>query len=83
MRGLLMGRIAQACRWRRGAPHCRLFEECGKAVLYANSPETYLPLLKSAPNDGALVDMEQNAFGVTHPRSARACAKAGGCPPPR
>jgi HD-like signal output (HDOD) protein len=79
MRGMLMGRIAQALSMEAWSAHTAgLFEECGKAVLYAHSPEQYLPLLKAAPNDGALVEMEQNAFGVGHPEvGARLCESWG------
>jgi HD-like signal output (HDOD) protein len=79
MRGMLMGRIAQALSMEAWSAHTAgLFEECGKAVLYAHSPEQYLPLLKAAPNDGALVEMEQNAFGVGHPDvGARLCESWG------
>ena len=79
MRGMLMGRIAQALSMEAWSAHTAgLFEECGKAVLYAHSPEQYLPLLKAAPNDGALIEMEQNAFGVGHPEiGARLCESWG------
>jgi HD-like signal output (HDOD) protein len=75
MRGLLMGRLAQALSMEAWSAHTAgLFEECGKAVLYANAPDAYLPLLRSAPNDAALVELEQNAFGIDHAEiGARLC----------
>lgn len=79
MRGMLMGRMAQALSMEAWSAHTAgLFEECGKAVLYANSPDVYLPLLKNASNDGMLVEIEQKAFGVDHAEvGARLCESWG------
>ena len=79
MRGLLMGRMAQALSMEAWSAHTAgLFEECGKAVLYSNAAEQYLPILRSAPNDGALVQQEQAAFGVDHAElGARLCESWG------
>lgn len=68
VRGLLMGRIAQAlCIDPWVAHSAGLFEECGKAVLYRHAPMEYPLLLREAATDeSALLLMESRAFGVTH-----------------
>ena len=49
IRGLLMGRLAQALSMEAWSAHTAgLFEECGKAVLYRHSPEKYAPMLAAA-----------------------------------
>lgn len=66
-RGLLMGRIGQALGVDPWAAHSAgLFEECGKAVLFRHAPDTYRPLLASAPDDEELLLLEQDAFGIGH-----------------
>jgi HD-like signal output (HDOD) protein len=82
LRGVLMGRMAQALSMEAWSAHTAgLFEECGKAVLYAYAPIVYLPLLKSAPNDGALVELEQNAFGIDHAEVGARLCTSWGLPP--
>ena len=67
IRGLLMGRLAQALSMEAwGAHTAGLFEECGKAVLYRHSPEKYAPMLAAARSDAELVEMERAAFGCGH-----------------
>jgi len=67
IRGLLMGRLAQALSMEAWSAHTAgLFEECGKAVLYRHAPDIYAPMLAGAPSDVALVELEQKAFGCSH-----------------
>src|SRR3954462_10303611 len=63
LRGLLMGRLAQALSMEAwGAHTAGLFEECGKAVLYRHDPARYAPMLSAATDDAALVELERDAF---------------------
>jgi HD-like signal output (HDOD) protein len=75
VRGLLMGRLAQALSmepW--GAHTAGLFEECGKAVLYANAPDSYPAMLSAAADDAALVEREREVFEIDHAEAgARLC----------
>lgn len=68
VRGLLMGRIAQAlCIDPWVAHSAGLFEECGKAVLYRHAPMEYPLLLREAAADeSALLLLESRTFRVTH-----------------
>jgi HD-like signal output (HDOD) protein len=67
IRGLLMGRLAQALSMEAwGAHTAGLFEECGKAVLYRHAPEIYAPMLAGASDDLALRELERKAFGCGH-----------------
>jgi len=67
IRGLLMGRLAQALSMEAwGAHTAGLFEECGKAVLYRHAPEKYAPMLAEAADDAALIELERKAFGCGH-----------------
>ena len=67
VRGLLMGRLAQALSMEAWSAHTAgLFEECGKAVLYRHAPEKYAPMLASARDDVHLVELERAAFGCGH-----------------
>ncbi len=80
LRGLLMGRLAQALSMEAwGAHTAGLFEECGKAVLYAHAPESYPALLRNAgADDTALVDLERRTFETDHAEvGARLCEKWG------
>lgn len=79
MRGVLMGRIAQALSMEAWSAHTAgLFEECGKAALYAYDPAAYGAMLKAAPNDAALVELEQRAWGIDHAEiGARLCEQWG------
>ena len=67
IRGLLMGRLAQALSMEAWSAHTAgLFEECGKAVLYRHAPEKYAPMLAAARDDAALIELERAAFGCGH-----------------
>ena len=67
IRGLLMGRLAQALSMEAWSAHTAgLFEECGKAVLYRHAPEKYAPMLAAARDDAHLVELERAAFGCGH-----------------
>ena len=79
VRGLLMGRLAQALSMEAwGAHTAGLFEECGKAVLYKHAPVVYAPMLAKAANDSVLIELEQQAFGVGHDEiGARLCEAWG------
>jgi HD-like signal output (HDOD) protein len=84
LRGLLMGRLAQALSMEAwGAHTAGLFEECGKAVLFRHDPARYAALLAQAPNDEALLELERQAFATTHEGSAPGCARPGDSRPPR
>jgi len=82
VRGLLMGRLAQALSMEAwGAHTAGLFEECGKAVLYRHAPETYAPMIAKAADDVALIDLERQAFGIGHDEvGARLCEAWGLAP---
>jgi HD-like signal output (HDOD) protein len=82
VRGLLMGRLAQALSMEAWGPHTAgLFEECGKAVLYRHAPEAYAPMLAQAPDDVALVDLERQAFGHGHDEIGAPLREAWGLAP--
>ncbi|HEX7638083.1 MAG TPA: HDOD domain-containing protein [Burkholderiaceae bacterium] len=82
LRGLLMGRLAQALSMEAwGAHTAGLFEECGKAVLYRHAPEVYAPMLAAARDDADLVERERAAFGAGHDEvGARLCEAWGLAP---
>jgi len=82
IRGLLMGRLAQALSMEAwGAHTAGLFEECGKAVLYSHAPAAYAPMLEAAADDTALIELERGAFGVGHDEvGARLCEAWGLAP---
>jgi HD-like signal output (HDOD) protein len=79
IRGLLMGRLAQALTMESwGAHTAGLFEESGKAVLYRHAPERYAPMLAATTDDGALLALEREAFGIGHDElGARLCETWG------
>ena len=79
VRGLLMGRLAQALSMEAwGAHTAGLFEECGKAVLYKHAPAVYAPMLAKAANDSVLLELERQAFGIGHDEiGARLCEAWG------
>lgn len=79
LRGVLMGRIAQALAMEAwGAHTAGLFEECGKAALYAHAAQTYAPMLAGAVDDMALIDAEMQTFGIHHAEiGARLCEQWG------
>ncbi|MES2887349.1 MAG: HDOD domain-containing protein [Pseudomonadota bacterium] len=67
VRGLLMGRLAQALSMDAWSAHTAgLFEECGKAILFKHAKAVYQPLLASAANDAELVILEEQTFGTSH-----------------
>ncbi|HEX4511142.1 MAG TPA: HDOD domain-containing protein [Burkholderiaceae bacterium] len=82
IRGLLMGRLAQALSMEAwGAHTAGLFEECGKAVLWRHAPDVYGPLLSECADDGALVARETEVFGLGHDEvGARLCEAWGLAP---
>lgn len=66
-RGLIMGRLGQRLGVDGWAAHSAgLFEECGKAVLMKHAPEHYASMLRAAPDDAALAELERAGFGVSH-----------------
>lgn len=66
-RGRLMAELATALDFDGWAAHSAgLFEECGKAVLFAHSPEHYRPMLRAATGDAELLQLERAGFGVSH-----------------
>lgn len=80
LRGVLMGRIAEALSMEAWSAHTAgLFEECGKAVLYSQVPPTYGPILaETADDDVILVAKEQQIFGISHAEvGARLCESWG------
>lgn len=79
LRGVLMGRIAQALSMEAWSAHTAgLFEECGKAVLYQHASDRYPALLQSAADDSALVELERQAFETDHAEvGARLCESWG------
>lgn len=79
LRGMLMGRLAQALSMEAwGAHTAGLFEECGKAILFRHSPDVYRTMLKSAANDTELVELERAHFGISHDElGARLCESWG------
>jgi HD-like signal output (HDOD) protein len=82
VRGILMGRLAQALSMEAwGAHTAGLFEECGKAVLFRHDAERYGPLLAAATDDIALRELEQQAFHIGHDElGARLCEAWGLAP---
>ena len=78
-RGLLMGRLAQRLSldaW--GAHSAGLFEECGKAVLFRHAPDHYRAMLRAAPDDAELVQLERAGFGVSHDALGAALCESWG-----
>jgi HD-like signal output (HDOD) protein len=79
VRGLLMGRIGQALAVDPWAAHSAgLFEECGKAVLFRHSSDSYRKLLLEAKNDEELLLLEHQAFGVSHEALGAALCESWG-----
>lgn len=78
-RGQVMSRLAQRLALDAWAAHSAgLFEECGKAVLYRHAPEHYRPMLRAAPDDVALVELERVGFGVSHDALGAALCESWG-----
>lgn len=82
LRGVLMGRIAEALSMEAWSAHTAgLFEECGKAVLYSHVPPTYAPMLEeSGLDDEVLVAREQQVFGISHAEVGARLCEAWGLP---
>jgi HD-like signal output (HDOD) protein len=78
-RGLLMGRLAQKLALDAWAAHSAgLFEECGKAVLFRHAPDHYRAMLRAAPSDTELVQLEHTGFGVSHDALGAALCESWG-----
>jgi len=83
VRGLLMGRIAQALSVDPWAAHSAgLFEECGKAVMFRHAAERYRPMLKKAEDDEELLMLEHDGFGVSHDTLGGALCESWGVATP-
>ena len=79
IRGVLMGRLAQALgldAW--GAHSAGLFEECGKAVLFRHAPDHYRAMLRACANDTELCQLEHTGFGVSHDALGAALCESWG-----
>lgn len=78
-RGQVMARLAQRLSLDAWAAHSAgLFEECGKAVLFRHAPEHYRAMLRAAPDDAALVELERTGFGVSHDALGSALCESWG-----
>ncbi len=78
-RGQVMSRLAQRLSLDAWAAHSAgLFEECGKAVLFRHAPEHYRAMLRAAPDDAALAEMERIGFGVSHDALGAALCESWG-----
>ncbi len=78
-RGLIMGRLAQGLDQDAWAAHSAgLFEECGKAVLFRHAKDHYRSMLRAAPDDAALAEMERAGFGVSHDALGAALCESWG-----
>jgi HD-like signal output (HDOD) protein len=78
-RGQLMGRLAQRLDLDAWAAHSAgLFEECGKAVLFRHAPDHYRAMLRAAPGDRELVQLEHTGFGVSHDALGAALCESWG-----
>ena len=78
-RGLLMGRLAQRLSLDAWAAHSAgLFEECGKAVLFRHASDHYRAMLRAAPDDTELVQLEHTGFGVSHDKLGAALCESWG-----
>ena len=83
VRGLLMGRIAQALNVDPWVAHSAgLFEECGKAVMFRHAAERYRPMLKKADSDEELLMLEHDEFGVSHDTLGGALCESWGVATP-
>ena len=78
-RGLIMGRLGQSLDADAWAAHSAgLFEECGKAVLFRHAKDHYRSMLRAAPDDAALVELERAGFGVSHDALGAALCESWG-----
>jgi HD-like signal output (HDOD) protein len=79
LRGMLMGRLAARLSLDAWAAHSAgLFEECGKAVLLRHAQAHYPAMLRAAQNDGELVTLEHQGFGVSHDALGAALCESWG-----
>ena len=79
MRGLVMGRLGQALGLDAWAAHSAgLFEECGKAVLFAHASDHYRAMLRAARTDTELCELEHAGFGVNHAALGAALCESWG-----
>jgi HD-like signal output (HDOD) protein len=82
-RGLIMGRLGQQLSIDAWAAHSAgLFEECGKAVLFRHSQDHYRAMLRAAPNDAELAELERTGFGVSHDALGAALCESWGLAAP-
>lgn len=82
LRGILMGRLAGRLSLDAWAAHSAgLFEECGKAVLFRHAPDHYRAMLRAAPHDIDLVELERAGFGVSHDALGAALCESWGLSP--
>ncbi|MBL8328051.1 MAG: HDOD domain-containing protein [Rubrivivax sp.] len=78
-RGLIMGRLGQSLQLDAWAAHSAgLFEECGKAVLFRHAKDHYRTMLRAAPDDRALTELERAGFGVSHDALGAALCESWG-----
>jgi HD-like signal output (HDOD) protein len=78
-RGLLMGRLGQSLDADAWAAHSAgLFEECGKAVLFRHAKDHYRSMLRAAPDDVTLAELERAGFGVSHDALGAALCESWG-----
>jgi HD-like signal output (HDOD) protein len=81
-RGMLMGRLGQQLSIDSWAAHSAgLFEECGKAVLFRHAKDHYRSMLRAAPSDVVLVELEHAGFGVSHDALGAALCESWGLAP--
>ena len=81
-RGHIMGRLGQALSIDAWAAHSAgLFEECGKAVLFRHAKEHYRSMLRAAPTDAELAELERAGFGVSHDALGAALCESWGLAP--
>ena len=78
-RGLAMGQLGQALGLDAWAAHSAgLFEECGKAVLFAHASDHYRAMLRATACDSDLCALEQAGFGVRHDTLGAALCQSWG-----
>jgi HD-like signal output (HDOD) protein len=82
IRGLLMGRLAEAlCMDAWSAHTAGLFEECGKAILFKHDPQAYTQIMAAARNDVELAVLELKSFGISHDKLGAKLCKSWGLSP--
>ncbi len=78
-RGLVMGQLGQALGLDAWAAHSAgLFEECGKAVLFAHATDHYRAMLRATACDSDLCALEEAGFGVRHDTLGAALCQSWG-----